>query len=49
VEAPKERLSGSLAAGLAGLGQGVQILRVHDVSETAQALAVWDAISDLGH
>lgn len=44
-DAPKERLSGSLAAGLAGISQGVQILRVHDVSETAQALAVWNAIS----
>ena len=45
VDAPKERLPGSLAAGLAALGQGVQIIRVHDVAETAQALAVWNAIS----
>ena len=30
---------GSLAAGLAGLDQGAQILRVHDVAETRQALA----------
>ena len=39
------RVSGSLAAGLAGLAQGVQILRVHDVAETRQALQVWRAIA----
>ena len=43
-EAPKARLAGSLAAGLAGLDRGVQILRVHDVSETRQAIAVWQAL-----
>ncbi|MDX1576016.1 MAG: dihydropteroate synthase [Kiloniellales bacterium] len=43
-EAPKERLAGSLAAALAGLARGVQILRVHDVKETRQAIAIWDAI-----
>ena len=42
---PKQRLPGSLAAGLAGLDKGVQILRVHDVAETAQALAVWEALT----
>ncbi len=47
-EPPKARLPGSLAAGLAGLDQGVQILRVHDVAETAQALAVWRAIRGVG-
>ena len=41
---PKERLSGSLAAALAGLARGVQILRVHDVAETRQAMEVWQAI-----
>jgi len=44
-EASGERLPGSLAAALAGLDQGVQILRVHDVAETAQARAVWRAIA----
>jgi dihydropteroate synthase len=44
-EAPKERLAGSLAAGLAGLDRGVQILRVHDVSDTRQAIAVWQALA----
>ncbi len=24
---------------------GVQVLRVHDVAETAQALAVWEALT----
>ncbi len=46
--APKARLPGSLAAALAGLERGVQILRVHDVAETAQALAMWRAIADRG-
>jgi dihydropteroate synthase len=35
------RLPGSLAAALIGAAQGVQLLRVHDVAETRQALAVW--------
>ncbi len=40
---PKQRLAGSLAAALFGLQRGVQILRVHDVAETVQAVAVWQA------
>jgi len=42
---PAARLPGSLAAGLSGLDRGVQILRVHDVAETAQAVAVWRAVA----
>jgi dihydropteroate synthase len=38
---PKDRLPGSLAAMLAALGQGAQIVRVHDVAETVQAVALW--------
>ncbi len=38
---PAERLPGSLAAALIGADQGVQIVRVHDVAATRQALAVW--------
>jgi dihydropteroate synthase len=34
------RLPGSLALGMAALRQGAQMLRVHDVAETAQAVAV---------
>ena len=45
-ETPKARLPGSLAAGLHALGEGVHFLRVHDVAETRQALAVWRAIRD---
>jgi dihydropteroate synthase len=43
-EPPKQRLAGSLAAELAGLDQGVQIVRVHDVAETYQARAIWQAM-----
>jgi dihydropteroate synthase len=46
--APKARLPGSLAAALAGIERGVQILRVHDVAETSQAVALWRAIADRG-
>jgi len=43
-EPAKQRLAGSLAASLAGLDRGVQMLRVHDVAETYQAMAVWQAL-----
>lgn len=42
------RLAGSLAAALFAKVQGAQILRVHDVAETVDALKVWQAIAD-GH
>ena len=46
-EAPVEkRLGGSLALALTGAAQGVQILRVHDVYETVQALRVWRGLRD---
>ncbi len=38
------RMPGSLAVGLAALAQGVQILRVHDVGETVQAVRLWQAV-----
>ena len=41
---PKDRVPGSLAAALAGAAQGAQIIRVHDVAATRQALAVWEAV-----
>lgn len=41
---PQARMPGSVAVGLAGLAQGVQILRVHDVAETAQAVRLWQAV-----
>jgi dihydropteroate synthase len=37
----EQRLPGSLAGALLGAAQGVQILRVHEVAATRQALAVW--------
>ena len=40
----RDRLAGSLAAALAGARAGVAVLRVHDVRETRQALAVQAAI-----
>lgn len=40
-ELADRRIGGSIAAALLGVAQGVQYLRVHDVAETRQALAVW--------
>ena len=37
----EQRLAGSLAGALAAVAQGAQIVRVHDVAETADALKVW--------
>jgi dihydropteroate synthase len=46
-EAPAgQRLPGSLALALKGVDQGVQLLRVHDVPETVQALRVWRGLRD---
>lgn len=42
------RAPGSVAVALAAIAQGVQILRVHDVAETAQALALWRAVESGG-
>jgi dihydropteroate synthase len=42
-----QRLGGSLAAGLAAINQGAQIIRIHDVPETVQALRVVAAIHDV--
>lgn len=39
------RMPGSLSVALYGAGQGAQILRVHDVAETAQALRLWLAMA----
>jgi dihydropteroate synthase len=40
---PAERIPGSIAAALIGADQGAQILRVHDVAETRQALTIWES------
>jgi dihydropteroate synthase len=39
------RLGGSIAGALFALTQGAQILRVHDVAETVQAVRVWQALA----
>jgi dihydropteroate synthase len=39
------RLGGSIAGALFALNQGAQILRVHDVAETVQAVRVWQALA----
>jgi len=43
VDGAKDRVSGSLACAIAGAAAGVQIMRVHDVKETKQAIEVWRA------
>jgi dihydropteroate synthase len=41
---PAQRMPGSIAVALAGVAQGAQVLRVHDVRETVSALALWQAV-----
>ena len=46
-EAPADRrLAGSIAFALKAVEQGAQILRVHDVPETLQALRIWRGLRD---
>ena len=46
-EAPADqRLAGSIALALKAAEQGAQIIRVHDVPETVQALKVWRGLRD---
>ncbi|HJO65058.1 MAG TPA: dihydropteroate synthase [Sphingomonas sanguinis] len=40
------RLGGSLALAIKGAEAGVQLIRVHDVAETVQALHVWRGLRD---
>ncbi len=42
---PADRLPGSIAVALEGLRQGAQLLRLHDVAETRQAVALWTALN----
>ena len=44
-EEASARMPGTLAVTLAGLAQGVQIHRVHDVAEIVQGVRLWDAIA----
>ena len=47
-EPADQRLAGSLALAMAAYRQGAQLFRVHDVDETAQALAVEQALLQAG-
>ena len=47
-EPANQRLAGSLTLAMAAYRQGAQLLRVHDVGETAQALAVEQALLQTG-
>lgn len=44
----EERLAASLAAALLAAQAGARMLRVHDVRETRDVLAVWDAVMNAG-
>lgn len=43
-----DRVGGSIAAALWSAQAGADILRVHDVSETVQAMRVWEAVANGG-
>lgn len=45
----EQRLAGSIGAALAAVMQGAQIVRVHDVAETVDAIKVWQAAVKLQH
>lgn len=46
-EAPAhQRMGGSLAVALKAIDAGAQIVRVHDVAETAQAFRIWRGLRD---
>ncbi len=47
-EAAGDRMPGSVAVALHAAARGVQVLRVHDVAETRQALALWAALDGAG-
>jgi dihydropteroate synthase len=42
-----QRLGGSLALAMKGVEQGVQIVRVHDVPDTVQAIRIWRGLRDM--
>jgi len=43
---PDQRLAGSLVLALKAAEQGAQLIRVHDVPETVQALKIWRGLRD---
>jgi dihydropteroate synthase len=42
---PSERLAGSIAAAISAVANGANIIRVHDVKETVDALKVWNELN----
>jgi dihydropteroate synthase len=44
---PMARLPGSLAVALEAMRQGAQVVRVHDVAETRQAMRLWWTLSEI--
>lgn len=44
----EHRLGGSVATAIWGASKGADIIRVHDVQETVQALKMWEAIAHAG-
>ena len=45
VKKASDRFPGSIAVALELIRQGIQFIRVHDTSETKQAVALWEAIN----
>lgn len=45
VDEAARRMPGSVAVALFAAAQGAQVIRVHDVAETVQALALWRALT----
>lgn len=45
VQDAADRVAGSLAVALAAASGGAQIIRVHDVAQTRQALSMWQALN----
>jgi dihydropteroate synthase len=41
-----DRLAASVAAALLAVQRGARLLRVHDVAQTRDALAIWRAVED---
>ncbi len=44
--AAEDRLAASLGAGLAAVARGADVLRVHDVRQTVDAVAAWSAVAE---
>jgi dihydropteroate synthase len=41
-----DRMAPSIAAAIMAADRGAQIIRVHDVAETVDALKLWEALQD---